>query len=552
MEKSHRRACFFTFLVLFTLIFVRYCCFGPEYYPQLDDYIQYHNYTAYHSDLPAFIQTLGLLSSRPLAGLADLYLWAPFFSRMIWAVAILSALYAGTACLLKAVFSRFFHVGWPFLILFTLIPLGFEGLYWVSASSRIVCGLFLAALSGWLFQRFCEGGSPLYMILCAAAQLPAYGFYEQALVFSCTLNLLLMLWNLARSRRLRPLWACWSVANAGLYFLFTHLFAQSSLYGSRMKLVLPTSPSYFTTFLPKLLDQLHSAFVEGGWYTLTRGFRRGLELLPACLPWFLVLVPVLCVLVFLLAKAEPDSEGGRVLPALVFGFLLALAPVTPFFILDNTWFSLRGTVPSFAGLALMADALVWLLVRRWKGRRMFLSALSCGLALVFCIAAVSEVHDYRLTTRSSEQAAQAVLEGTRPLLSELPEEDWADLRIGILNLEPTYLPEQNYHYHEHIAGVTESDWAFTGLLRCRSGSDEFPMVTPLPARFPTYKAYNAKDRRPDTFDLLYCYDPERAEVFPVTARSAGDKVWDLFRSDGVQIGRCYEDEKSVGHLELNF
>ena len=147
MEKSHRRAYCTAFLVLFALIFVRYCCFGLEYYPQLDDYIQYHNYTAYHSDLPAFIQTLGLLSSRPLAGLADLYLWAPFFPRMIWAVAILSALYAGTACLLKAVLSRFFHVDWVFLVLFALCPLGFEGTYWVSASSRILCGLFLSALS---------------------------------------------------------------------------------------------------------------------------------------------------------------------------------------------------------------------------------------------------------------------------------------------------------------------------------------------------------------------------------------------------------------------
>ena len=552
MEKSHRRAYCTAFLILFALIFVRYCCFGLEYYPQLDDYIQYHNHTAYHSDLPAFIQTLGLLSSRPLAGLADLYLWSPFFPRMIWAVAILSALYAGTACLLKAVLSRFFHVSWLFPVLFTLSPLGFEGTYWVSASSRILCGLFLAALSAWLFQRYCEEKRIRLMLLSAVIQLLAYGFYEQVLVFSCTLNLLLMLWNLARTRTFRPLWGLWSVANMGLYFLFTHLFIQGSVYEGRMKIILPTSSEYFDRFLPKLMDQLYSSFVEGPVQILVRGFRRGLSMLPDCAPWFLILVPVLCLAVFLLARADRNEENRGVWGTLIFGFLLALAPVTPFFILDNPWFSLRGTVPSFAGLALMADALVWLVVRRLNSRRTITAVLSCGLALVFCVAAVSEIHDYRLTTRSNEQAAQAVLAGTEELLSTIPEEDWPELRIGLLNLEPTYLPEQNYRFHEHIAGTTESDWAFTGTLRCRSGSDSFPMVTPLPAEAPMYKRYNAPQRRPDTFDYLYCYDPEQAEVFPVTEQKVGDNAWDFFRADGTKLGSCREDEKNIGHLELNF
>ena len=38
------------FLIIFGLIFIRFCCYGLTYFPQLDDYIQLHNYTAYHPD----------------------------------------------------------------------------------------------------------------------------------------------------------------------------------------------------------------------------------------------------------------------------------------------------------------------------------------------------------------------------------------------------------------------------------------------------------------------------------------------------------------------
>ena len=47
--------------LLFGLLFIRCCCYGLRYFPQLDDYIQLHNYTAYHPDIWPFMQRLGLL-----------------------------------------------------------------------------------------------------------------------------------------------------------------------------------------------------------------------------------------------------------------------------------------------------------------------------------------------------------------------------------------------------------------------------------------------------------------------------------------------------------
>ncbi|MEG2815681.1 MAG: hypothetical protein RR885_05605, partial [Oscillospiraceae bacterium] len=64
------------FAVLFGLVFARYCYYGFEYFYQLDDYIQYHNYAAFNKNFSELISGLGLLSNRPLAGLCDFFVWS--------------------------------------------------------------------------------------------------------------------------------------------------------------------------------------------------------------------------------------------------------------------------------------------------------------------------------------------------------------------------------------------------------------------------------------------------------------------------------------------
>ncbi len=171
------------FLVLFALIFFRYCYYGFEYYYQLDDYIQYYNYTAHRGSVQTIISTLGLLAARPLAGIADITVWSMFFSRMIVGVAIMSAMYAASACAFKRVFNRHFGTGYVFLAVYALLPLGFEGTYWMSASTRIVTGLFFASVSLLCFDNWFERGSKLILLLYRLLQLATYCFYEQVIFF---------------------------------------------------------------------------------------------------------------------------------------------------------------------------------------------------------------------------------------------------------------------------------------------------------------------------------------------------------------------------------
>ena len=97
-------------LSVFLLIALRYLYFGFRYFPQLDDYIQYHNYAAQGS-VPYLVKALGLFAARPLAGLFDITLWSWLWGCMILSVLLLSAAYAASAVIFRNLFEK--HFGTP-------------------------------------------------------------------------------------------------------------------------------------------------------------------------------------------------------------------------------------------------------------------------------------------------------------------------------------------------------------------------------------------------------------------------------------------------------
>ena len=66
---------------------------------------------------------MGLLASRPLAGIADYFIWGRMFGFMLVGVAIISLLYAVTTLVLWSVLGRFFRIGPLFPVIVALLPL---------------------------------------------------------------------------------------------------------------------------------------------------------------------------------------------------------------------------------------------------------------------------------------------------------------------------------------------------------------------------------------------------------------------------------------------
>ena len=531
----HKERPWLVFALIFALVLLRFCYYGFTYYPQLDDYIQLHNQSAYYS-AKAVILDMGLLSSRPLASVMDYFFWSNFWPFLMAAVALISAMYAASACLFRRVWGEYFGTGYLFLVVYALLPLGMEGTYWISASNRVVPSLFFVALAMYLFQKWCRTGKALWLPLYFVAQLISFCFYEQGLVLSVTGVLLVGIIELFRGNRSRSLFSLLTFVNAGVYFAFTGYFSTSTgQLGSRLRLTLPWQEGWDKVFL-SAAGQTGESFLIGGYKTLVDGFRRGLACIAEdfSLLWVLVLV-LLCAALFLFARrfTAERPAGEAALPrrwALLVGFLMALAPVTLFFVLSSPSVALRNTVFSFCGIALFLDAAWSMLLTRCPARGLITGAVCAVCAAVFSVAAVSELHDYRATTQADQRAARAITAAV----------EGDEGAIAVLNLEPNYLSEQNFLYHEHIHGATESAWALAGLLSWAADTPAFPAATPVPMG----GRYTGSLTE---FGALLWYDHKTGTVQSVMAVPAGEGVYEIQTAGGDTLAAAQE-ENGAGRL----
>lgn len=530
-------------LAIFLLLLARICAFGFQYYQQLDDYIQYHNpFTL--AELWELQQTTGLLAFRPLAVIADHTLWDKLSGQLIWAAGLICLMYAFAAVLIWTILKRYFRLSPIFPVFMALLPLGVEGTYWLSASTRVVVGTLLAALTAWSYLNWLDSGGIGRLALYLVLQILPFGFYEQAGVLAITLTAgtALLEWGVKRRSWKRCAVALWGLPAMGLFFVITGWLNIGSIYTGRSSVVLPVGEYYWKEFLPQVLGQFWDAFGRGGFYTLAKGFVRGgrMVLSGPLLLWAFVMVG-LCVLLWRLTRGQSSEtgEGGLWLP-LLSGVLLAAGPASVFLVLANSWFSLRGTVTSFAGLALIADTLLLWLGERLSLRREGAAVLAAVLAFVFCLAGASEIGDYRDTYRADQRIAGLVRDAFH---RDGVEPDAG--RVGILNVEPSYLPNQNFYYHEHIHGCTESSWAFASLLVNVSQAD-VPAVVPLPSN-PLYQDWNAASNDPLSFDLLYCYDGDIVEQ--VELQPGGAYSYYVRNAQGKLVGYLW-DEEGIGYFRL--
>lgn len=504
------------FLILFGLVFVRYCYYGFIYWQQLDDYIQYHNYVAFNPDLSVLIDKLGLLSSRPLAGLADLYVWSRFYNCMIVALALISAMYAASAVFFHRVFSKHFGTGFLFFVIYALLPLGFEGTYWISASSRIVVGLFFASMSLLFFDKYCDEGRPLNLVLFAVSQLAAFCFYEQIVLLSGAATLIIMICY-RREHGRRPLWGLLMFASAAIYLVITKLAAQG-VYGSRTELFLPWHDNWWQDCVLPAGNQITKVFSTGMIATVGRGLKRGFMLLisePNII--YCIIILALSAAMFFVVKSV-KRQGFRFWAEFLSGLFLAVTPLALFFILRNPWFGVRNAVASFLGLALMLDALFELVFAMFDKRNIVRAALVSFACLLFCVASISELHDYRTTTLADGQIAQAAAD-------KIMADGWEEGRtIWLLNVDASYAENSNFYFHEHGYGVTASDWALTGAVESYAGRADLPMISPV-SQFRSLSPDSGFD--PET---SFCYFYNNGDILKITLTEESSGEW-LIKDD---------------------
>ena len=240
------------FTCLTAAVLLPYLLYGFQYFPILDDYIQYWAYPSY-PELSHVYMTIGTLATRPLASLLDPLFWGRFWPCLSVALLLVTALHlASVFFLYKTLENCKIKVSPFFWLIILLLPLGMEGRFWLSASTRLVTGLFCAALSFYFLSQFLlQPKKVSSFCLFALFQLISCGFYEAVSVFSATVAVLLFCLMFYRKREkvflLIPLT---SGLNLSFMFLYYKIFASLGNGSSR------AAQAFLLSDLPKKLTAL--------------------------------------------------------------------------------------------------------------------------------------------------------------------------------------------------------------------------------------------------------------------------------------------------------
>jgi hypothetical protein len=430
-----------------------------EYFPVLDDWIQYGNYPLYDNIFSDVIVNIATYTTRPLAALSDPYIWGQFWPNMRIAFIIITLLHTLSAYFLYQVIKHYkLAVGLPFLIIYGLFPLGTEASYWISASSRIIVGIFFMALALFLLLQYFKTKKKPYFIAFACFHLVSLAYYEQVTILSVFIASLILIAEYKKIKFkgliLIPL------INFMILLTYYMIFSQVGNLATRGNLI---SGDYLQHF-KNVLDQVFYIFYSVSNNLLINGFSRGLKLLWSEASYIYILLILMIGISSAIMTFKKEKEPltfKRNLVTFLLGLILFFVPLSLNFVLESIWISLRNVFMSFIGLGLMVESLWQLLYLHplLKYLRSFLVGL---VVCVFLIVNVSEIDDYKKASQVDREVAWHVLDHL-----EASKAATGDRSVMIFGGESTYI-DQNSYYNDHIHNVTTSDWALTGAVRSLS------------------------------------------------------------------------------------
>lgn len=454
---------FFCDIAFFLALVFKMFSQGLKYFPVLDDYIQYGCYPMF--PLKQIYLETGTISTRPFASLIDPAVWGRFYPDLWVALAVICVLFFLSAKLIARVFEKLnIHIT-PFLYaIYLLLPLGFEGSYWISASSRICVGMFFAALSSFLIIKISESRKGLLWIPYVISTVLSCGFYESVMVVSCVLQFFVIL-SITKSTKKRALYLITPVLSGAGMLIYYALAKNVGTIGSRAGAL--TTDGLWEKIL-RAGYQCYEIFLTGNIKTVFAGALDGLRLMTQNTHGLVLLGLALVISALCAVFGSKEKFYAKWTFCIPVGFALAVLPLAPNVLAETVWLTYRNALTSFVGIVLLfAPLFNWLFRHRWaKFSVIFV------LVLLFSLSNANELDTYK-----------RVNENDRYLISQIAKQLDKDAQSGAKNVV-VVLPEkvttkQTSFYKDHVLGVFESDWALTGAVRATTQNPNIGMVTPV-------------------------------------------------------------------------
>lgn len=401
---------------------VRMGFLGFKYYPLLDDYIQYGLYPTAQNPFVNIYLKIGNYASRPMAGLFDIYIWGKLWGYMGVAFFVLTLLHALSAYLFILSAEKLkITLGVCFAVIFVLCPINFEGSYWVSASSRLVVGVFLVALSCY---KLSTGKNKLFFII----QLFSMLFYEQVIILSIVLSVFIIF----HKKEYKLIWL--TLANTAIVGLYYIAFARTGSYGDRAVLKIIN------------LDAVRDIIASWNVSWLYGGFMRGAYMAGV---WYILAI-------LLVGVCFAQKRDNFKMNMVIVGVVIFIASYIPNIILQNYTASLRNCFVPLIGVAIIIDALLNL--TRFK------PFITCVFAVFFLVISVSELADYKANYDMDRKIIEYVSDN---LSME---------KKNVVEGANSRNVQSNFAFAEHILGIASSDWALTGAVREHLKKGDIPYI----------------------------------------------------------------------------
>ena len=521
--------------VFFVILFLKYSYYGYSYLPIADDNNMYGIFRLNEDIFHQVLMKYKLFTTRPVAAALDAYFWTNFWDKLNLSLLLMTILLFVTCYLLHLVSKKCsFEIGVVMLIIFALMPFGSEATYWLSASTRLVVGMFFTALSLYLFCLYLEYMShqkKQYALLFSffITNLLSYGFYEQVIVLSFCAALLVFAatWNKLKAK--------WVIAIPFINFFVIGfwyiLFSSHGNMASRGQIVKQDYWVHFGKVTEAIKETWNSNFLD----LYQDGFKQSLKIIVADGSYiFLALSIVSCIALSIIVFKEKTHSIKLNIIKLFIGIFLFIIPFAPFYPMKLIWMSNRNLFPSFIGLGLILDGILNILSR---GKVLLLmKSLVVGLlAFIFLVSNVYELNYYR-------NIGQIDREITSKLSSMSGMEDffYKGKSLVLLNTKQGYVGSIS----KRVENCTGADWALLGAIKAQTGIKDTGYALPIP-----HEGY-ALPMKKGLLDsaLIFGIDNDR-NIFPLDISKKAEGLIYFSTSDGKEFGNLelLSDDTVVFH-----
>jgi type IV secretory pathway VirB3-like protein len=449
---------------------IRYAFSGARYFPVMDDN---NMYGVFSYSSPFEVLDYGkMYTTRPMAALFDAFVFSRLWKNMFILLLIMIILHFICCILLWKIFDlNNFKIGYISVMVFGLLPIGSEATYWISASSRIVVGLFFALLSMYFLMLYIgnsrdAGQGFKYIVFFFLANLISLGFYEQIIVVSFCGCIILLSLNFKQVRNKLVFFI--PVINLAIILAYYKYFSGTGNMAARGQLVQEKYFEHIRKVFWKIREQLQFNQV----HMYKQGLFRGIDLILENRAFiFLIIAAAVSVLMAYLCTKEKYETNVKVnVIKLITGILLIYIPFAPFFLLDSVLIAYRNAFLSVIGIGLAAEAVANLISR---GRLLVLlrGIVTGVLVLFFILINAAVINDYRIVHETDRRIISEFLSN----LNKLENGFSKDSIILIFDTRNKYID----FIGQKIGNCNSNDWGFMGALQAKTGEVPVRYVIPV-------------------------------------------------------------------------